>query len=113
MRIWLQLSLSKKDMKNIKQVEMGHNRNKISYICNMKEMWTKLKLRESGKYKRGRQEPKISFLSQICPSKPVGGEEESKERKRRKKEKKNKTKIQVCFCLGIMGNWILKVWYGE
>ena len=54
MRIWVQLSLSKKDMKNIKQVEMGHNRNKTSYNCNIKEMRTKLQLRDNGKYKRGR-----------------------------------------------------------
>ena len=70
MRIWVQLSLRKKDMKNIKQVEMGHNRNKISYNCNIKEMRTKLQLRESGKYKRGRQKPKISFWSQIALANP-------------------------------------------
>ena len=50
-----------KDMEIIKQVEMGHNRNKISYNCNIKEMKTKLQLRESGKYKRGRQKPKFHF----------------------------------------------------
>ena len=43
-----------KDMEIIKQGEMGHNRNKTSYNCNIKEMNTKLQLRESGKYKRGR-----------------------------------------------------------
>ena len=32
--------------------------------------------------------------------------------KKKEKEKKFK-KIQVCVCLGIMGIWIIKVWYGE
>ena len=45
---------SQKDMKIIKGVEMGHNINNISYNYNIKEMKTKLKLRESGKYKRER-----------------------------------------------------------
>ena len=54
MRIRVQLSLSKKNMEIIKQVEMGHNRNKTSYNCNIKEMNAKLQLRESGKYKRRR-----------------------------------------------------------
>ena len=36
------------------------------------------------------------------------------EKKRKKKEEeKKKTQIQVCFCLGIMDIWILKVWYGD
>ena len=43
-----------KDMEIIEQVEMGHNRNKTSYNCNIKEMKTKFQLRESGKYKRVR-----------------------------------------------------------
>ena len=37
-----------------------------------------------------------------------------KKRKKKEKEKKSKKKkIQVCVCLGIMGIWIIKVWYGE
>ena len=37
-----------------------------------------------------------------------------KKRKKKEKEKEKKSKtIQVCVCLGIMGIWIIKVWYGE
>ena len=46
MGIRVQLSLSKKDMKSIKHVEMGHNRNNISYNCNIKEMKTKFAINE-------------------------------------------------------------------
>ena len=58
---------------------------------------------------------KFHFGLKVCPSKPVG-EEESKERREEEEEEgrgEEETKIHVCFCLGIMGIWILKVWYGD
>ena len=61
-RIRVQLSFSKKDLKIIEQVEMGHNRNKISYNCNIKEMKTKLQSRESGKYKNGKNKSQNHIL---------------------------------------------------
>ena len=63
---------------------MDHNRNKTSYNCNIKEMRTKLQLRESGKYKEGDKTKIHIFVSN--PSKPVG-EEESKERREEEEEK--------------------------
>ena len=36
----------------------------------------------------------------------------SKEEEEEEEEGEDK-KIQVCVCLGIMGIWIIKVWYGE
>ena len=43
----VQLSLSKKDIKIKNQLEMGHNTNKISYNCNIKEMKTKFQFVKS------------------------------------------------------------------
>ena len=43
---------------------------------------------------------KMSFWSQVCPSKPVG-EGESKGRRKRRKKEEEKKKIKVCVCLRI------------
>ena len=40
------LNCNSKDMEIIKHVEMGHNRNKTSYNCNIKELRTNLKIGE-------------------------------------------------------------------
>ena len=61
-------------------------------------MKTKLQLRESGKYKKGKTKTKISFWSQICPSKPVG-EEKSKEEGEEEEEGGEEEEDQGMFVL--------------
>ena len=45
-RIRVQLSLRKMEIKIIIKVEMGHNTIKTSYNCNIKEMRTKFAINE-------------------------------------------------------------------
>ena len=62
----------------------------------------------------GKQEAKLILVSKGWGS-HFGEERRARKRKKRKKKEKEKKskKIQVCVFLGIMGIWIIKVWYGE
>ena len=66
---------------------------------------------KNGTIKEREIKPKFHILVSNCPSKTVG-EEESKERREEEEEEgrgEEEDQIQVCFCLRIMGIWILKV----
>ena len=62
--------------------------------------------------KEEKQKPK-SYFSIPKARVHVGEEKRAKRRKKRKKKEEEKSKNHVCLCLVTMGNWIIKLWYGE
>ena len=63
----------------------------------------------------GKQEAKLIFGLQKARAHVLERREEQGRgrRGRRRRRRRSPKKIQVCVCLGIMGIWIIKVWYGE
>ena len=64
----------------------------------------------------GKQEAKLILVSKrlgLTFWRAEKSKEEEEEEEEEEGEEVQKKKIQVCVCLGIMGIWIIKVWYGE